>query len=78
MRTLLRLEVMRTKSLSGYVLLSDIHQEELLLTFTQGESAGASSVGFQLVAYGGRNDSIITRAIMESGNSVSYSRTTPS
>jgi len=41
---------------------------------TQGESAGASSVGFQLVAYGGRNDSIITRAIMESGNSVPYSR----
>jgi len=27
-----------------------------------------SAVGFQLLAYGGRNDSIITRAIMESGN----------
>lgn len=37
-----------------------------------GESAGASAVGFHLVAYGGRNDSIISGGIMESGNSVPY------
>jgi carboxylesterase type B len=38
-----------------------------------GESAGASSVGFQLVAYNGRDDHIISGGIMESGNSVPYS-----
>lgn len=37
-----------------------------------GESAGASSVGFQLVAYSGRNDQVFRAAIMESGNPVPY------
>lgn len=33
-----------------------------------GESAGAYSVGYQLVAYGGRDDKLFRGAIMESGN----------
>jgi len=74
-RTLLLSEVMQTKSPFGYVLFYTIRQTDT--NTPQGESAGASSVGFQLVAYGGRNDSIITRAIMESGNSVPYSRMPP-
>jgi carboxylesterase type B len=32
-----------------------------------GESAGAGSVGTQLIAYGGRNDSLFRAAIVESG-----------
>lgn len=35
-----------------------------------GESAGASSVGWQLVAYGGRDDGLFRAAIMESGGPV--------
>ncbi|KAH9837051.1 Alpha/Beta hydrolase protein [Rhodofomes roseus] len=35
-----------------------------------GESAGAISVGFHLVAYNGRDDKLFRGAIMESGNSV--------
>jgi carboxylesterase type B len=38
----------------------------------QGESAGASSVGYQLIAYGGRDDKLFRGAIMESGNPVYY------
>lgn len=37
-----------------------------------GESAGASSVGFHLVAYGGRDDGLFRGAVMESGNPVAY------
>ncbi|KAF2086318.1 alpha/beta-hydrolase [Saccharata proteae CBS 121410] len=37
-----------------------------------GESAGASSVGFQLTAYDGRDDSLFRGAIMESGSPVYY------
>lgn len=32
-----------------------------------GESAGAFSVGYQLVAYGGRNDSLFHQAVLQSG-----------
>ncbi|KAL1307019.1 hypothetical protein AAFC00_005646 [Neodothiora populina] len=37
-----------------------------------GESAGALSVGFHLVAYGGRNDKLFRAAVMESGNPIFY------
>ncbi|KAF2434420.1 alpha/beta-hydrolase [Tothia fuscella] len=37
-----------------------------------GESAGASSVGLQLTAYGGRDDNLFRAAIMQSGNPVYY------
>ncbi|KAI4722066.1 alpha/beta-hydrolase [Aureobasidium sp. EXF-10727] len=37
-----------------------------------GESAGAASVGFHLVAYNGRDDKLFRGAIMESGNAISY------
>lgn len=37
-----------------------------------GESAGGSSVGFHLVAYGGRDDGLFRGAAMESGNPVPY------
>lgn len=33
-----------------------------------GQDAGASSIGFQITAYEGRNDSLLRAAIMESGN----------
>ncbi len=35
-----------------------------------GESAGANSVGLQLVAFGGRDDKLFRGAIMESGTSI--------
>ncbi|KAE8135980.1 carboxylesterase [Aspergillus pseudotamarii] len=35
-----------------------------------GQGAGATSVGFQITAYSGRNDSLFRAAIMESGNPV--------
>ncbi|KAF2441971.1 carboxylesterase family protein-like protein [Karstenula rhodostoma CBS 690.94] len=38
-----------------------------------GESAGAASVGFQLTAYGGRNDHVYRAAIMQSGGPIFYS-----
>ncbi|KAK7732035.1 hypothetical protein SLS57_001015 [Botryosphaeria dothidea] len=38
-----------------------------------GESAGGSSVGFQLTAYNGRDDGLFRGAIMESGSPVYYS-----
>jgi carboxylesterase type B len=38
-----------------------------------GESAGASSVGFHLTAYNGRDDKLFRGAAMESGNPVFYS-----
>ncbi|KAK0650346.1 Cholinesterase [Lasiodiplodia hormozganensis] len=38
-----------------------------------GESAGGSSVGFQLTAYNGRDDSLFRAAIMESGSPIYYS-----
>jgi carboxylesterase type B len=37
-----------------------------------GESAGGSSVGFHLTAYGGRDDKLFRGAVMESGNPVYY------
>lgn len=37
-----------------------------------GESAGASSVGFHLIAYDGRDDKLFHAAMMESGNPVAY------
>ncbi|OAG08678.1 alpha/beta-hydrolase [Paraphaeosphaeria sporulosa] len=37
-----------------------------------GESAGAASVGFQLTAYGGRNDHLYRAAIMQSGGPILY------
>ncbi|KAF2715122.1 alpha/beta-hydrolase [Pleomassaria siparia CBS 279.74] len=37
-----------------------------------GESAGGLSVGMQLTAYGGRDDSLFRSAIMESGNPIYY------
>lgn len=37
-----------------------------------GESAGGSSVGFQLTAYNGRDDKLFRAAAMESGNPVAY------
>ncbi|PSN67379.1 carboxylesterase family protein-like protein [Corynespora cassiicola Philippines] len=37
-----------------------------------GESAGAASVGFHLVAYGGRNDNLFRAAILQSGNPIYY------
>lgn len=37
-----------------------------------GESAGGSSVGFHLTAYGGRDDKLFRGAMMESGNPVYY------
>ncbi|KAK5164953.1 uncharacterized protein LTR77_009618 [Saxophila tyrrhenica] len=37
-----------------------------------GESAGAASVGWHLMAYNGRDDNIFRAAIMESGNPVPY------
>ncbi|TID19972.1 putative mitochondrial carrier [Venturia nashicola] len=37
-----------------------------------GESAGASSVGFHLTAYNGRDDKLFRAAAMESGNPVAY------
>ncbi|GME58085.1 Carboxylesterase [Neofusicoccum parvum] len=39
-----------------------------------GESAGAMSVGFHLVAYGGRDDRLFRGAIMQSGAPVYYTR----
>jgi carboxylesterase type B len=39
-----------------------------------GESAGASSVGAQLLAYGGRDDKLFRGAIQESGGHISSSR----
>ncbi|KAH8880768.1 alpha/beta-hydrolase [Thozetella sp. PMI_491] len=39
-----------------------------------GESAGAYSVGFHLIAYNGRDDGLFRSAIMESGTPVSTSR----
>ncbi|KAL6703109.1 hypothetical protein ACN47E_010171 [Coniothyrium glycines] len=38
-----------------------------------GESAGAASVGFQLTAYGGRDDGLFRAAILQSGNPIFYS-----
>jgi len=43
-----------------------------MLKCTAGESAGGSSVGFQLTAYNGRDDHLFRAAIMESGNPVFY------
>nr|POE47472.1 lipase 3 [Quercus suber] len=40
--------------------------------FTQGESAGAASVGWHLTAYNGRDDGLFRAGIMESGNPVNY------
>lgn len=37
-----------------------------------GESAGAASVGFHLVAYNGRDDKLFWGAVMESGNPIAY------
>ncbi|KAL2854322.1 Alpha/Beta hydrolase protein [Aspergillus pseudoustus] len=37
-----------------------------------GESAGAASVGFQLTAYGGRDDKLFRAAILQSGNPIYY------
>ncbi|KAL4979354.1 Alpha/Beta hydrolase protein [Aspergillus desertorum] len=37
-----------------------------------GESAGAASVGFQLTAYGGRDDKVFRAAILQSGNPIFY------
>ncbi|KAJ4288146.1 hypothetical protein N0V90_012163 [Kalmusia sp. IMI 367209] len=37
-----------------------------------GESAGAASVGFQLTAYGGRNDHVYRAAIMQSGGPILF------
>ncbi|KAL5334317.1 Alpha/Beta hydrolase protein [Aspergillus crustosus] len=37
-----------------------------------GESAGAASVGFQLTAYGGRDDKLFRAAILQSGNPIFY------
>ncbi|EPS94652.1 hypothetical protein FOMPIDRAFT_50199 [Fomitopsis schrenkii] len=37
-----------------------------------GESAGGMSVGFQLVAYNGRDDGLFRAGIMESGNSIQW------
>lgn len=37
-----------------------------------GESAGAASVGYQLLAYNGRDDGLFRGGIMESGNPVNY------
>ena len=37
-----------------------------------GESAGALSVGMQLTAYNGRDDSLFRGAVMESGNPINY------
>jgi len=45
-----------------------------ILMSIQGESAGATDSGWQLIAYNGRNDSLISGAIMESGNSISGSQ----
>lgn len=42
-----------------------------------GESAGASSIGFHLVAYGGRDDGRFRGAIMESGTVVGKAFNTP-
>ncbi|CZR67950.1 related to triacylglycerol lipase V precursor [Phialocephala subalpina] len=39
-----------------------------------GESAGAGSVGAQLIAYGGRDDGLFRAAIAQSGSSLSFSR----
>ena len=38
-----------------------------------GESAGAISVGYHLIAYGGRDDKLFRAAIMESGSSINTS-----
>ena len=38
-----------------------------------GQSAGAASVGFQLLAHNGRDDSLFRSAIMESGNPIAIS-----
>lgn len=35
-----------------------------------GQGAGASSIGFQMAAYAGRNDSLLRAAIMQSGNPI--------
>lgn len=35
-----------------------------------GQGAGASSIGFQITAYAGRNDSLLRAAIMQSGNPI--------
>jgi acetylcholinesterase len=40
-----------------------------------GESAGAASVGFHLVAYNGRDDKLFRAGIMESGNPINYGAT---
>ena len=37
----------------------------------QGQSCGSTSVGAQLIAYGGRNDSLFSGAIQESGYTTS-------
>ncbi|KAF1837330.1 alpha/beta-hydrolase [Decorospora gaudefroyi] len=39
-----------------------------------GESAGGASVGFQLTAYGGRDDKLFRAAILQSGNPIYYRR----
>lgn len=39
-----------------------------------GESAGANSVGTQLIAYGGRDDHLFRAAISESGAPSTYDR----
>lgn len=38
----------------------------------QGESAGAASVGYHILAYNGRSDGIFRAGIMQSGNPVNY------
>lgn len=42
------------------------------LTSYQGESAGASSVGYHLTAYNGRDDGLFRAAIMESGGPIQF------
>jgi acetylcholinesterase len=37
-----------------------------------GESAGAASVGFHLVAFNGRDDKLFRAAVMESGNPIAF------
>jgi acetylcholinesterase len=43
-----------------------------------GESAGAFSIGYHLMAYGGRNDHLFRQAILESGSSAAVSLTNAS
>ena len=49
---------------------ADIHPGDPAKVTIWGESAGALSVGFHLVAYNGRDDHLFRGAIMESGNSL--------